>query len=387
MGASYINDLIAKDLIPQARQLAEEWALAQPNDVLAMQYEVMTRLFDGDAAAAEQSCYKALALAPDLPRNQANLGITLLSQGSYKKGLALYEQRYAQDLHAQDKVHLHGVLPEKQWHGEPLLGKRILMVGEQGFGDHIQFIRFACELHNLGASSVYAQVRTELVNLLSTVPGIDQVTSDLPNQDDYDVWCPMLSLPFLLQLSAPRAPLHSPYIFSFAELQLRWSQQLLQWFPNKPVIGIVWAGNPGNSVDGRRSLSTAAMLKIVQTKGNAAAVSLQKGDAALEMLDIQCSKGMIPLLDMLNLFCDTAAVIANLDLVISVDTAVAHLAGAMGKEVWLLLPKGPDWRWGLQGNSTPWYPTMRLYRQTIAGNWDDVLSEVCADLQLRYTAN
>lgn len=385
MEATYINDLIARDHIPQARHLAEEWTVAQPNDVLAMQYEVMTRLFDGDVEAAMQSCYKALALAPELPRNKANLGITLLSQGRYNEGLALYEQRYAQDMHAKDKVMFLGVSPEKQWHGDPLWGKRILLVGEQGLGDHIQFIRFACELRAVGALSVYAQVRPDLVDLLCTVPGIDQVTSNPPDQDTYDVWCPMLSLPFLLQLSAPRAPLHSPYIFPSTELQLRWSQQLHQWFSNKPKIGIVWAGNPGNSVDGRRSISTAAMLQIVQAKGNAVAVSLQKGDAALDMLDVQCAQGMIPLLDMLNLFSDTAAAIANLDLVISVDTAVAHLAGAMGKEVWLMLPKGPDWRWGLQGNSTPWYPTMRLYRQTMASNWDSVLSQVCTDLQLRYS--
>ena len=379
-----ISELIQKDQIGHARQRAEDWVRHAPHDLLAWQYEVMTRLFDGDAEASEKSCRQALQLAPDLPRNKANLGLTLMTQGRYAEGLPLYEERYARELNATDKVSFHDVDVNRKWYGESIVNKRILLVGEQGLGDQIQFIRFASELHALGAKEVHARVHPALVGLLSSTPGVDFTFSEKTDPESYDIWCPILSLPLLLQLKSAPNPAHLPYLTAHKNLSLAWGQQLSDWFQKRPVIGMVWAGNPGNSVDGRRSLKTEQMLTLLQARGHAVAVSLQLGNTGMELLNQQCANGMVPLLDMLTDFSDTAAVVSHLDLIISVDTAVAHLAGALGKEVWLLLPKGPDWRWGLKHVSTPWYPSMRLFRQPTAGDWGAVLIEVSDALRTRY---
>jgi ADP-heptose:LPS heptosyltransferase len=156
----------------------------------------------------------------------------------------------------------------------------------------------------------------------------------------------------------------------------QWRQQISSWAGSKPTLGVVWAGSPGNSVDARRSLSATDMLAMLSERGDTVALSLQMGAPGMAQLAEQCAAGIIPLLDLLKDFSDTAAIIERLDLVISVDTAVAHLAGALGKPVWLLLPAGPDWRWGLLDERTDWYPSMRIFRQPQAGDWQSVIDAV-----------
>jgi hypothetical protein len=342
---------------------------------LAQQYQGLTRLYCGDTSGAETSFRQALALDPDLPRNRANLGIALMAQGRYAEGLPLYESRYAANIIAHDRVSFPGLAPERQWHGEPLAGRRLLLVREQGYGDQIQFIRFAQQLHALGAGRVLAWVAPGLAALFSSAAGLDAVTEDAPSIDDYDLWCPLLSLPLLLGITAPQAPDTLPYLQAPAR-SAHWRQQIAGWAQGRPTVGVVWAGSPGNSVDARRSLPTALMLEMLAARNGRIAVSLQMAPTGMDQLETQCRAGIIPLLDMLNDFSDTAAVIEQLDLVISADTAVAHLAGALGKPVWLLLPAGPDWRWGQGGESTAWYPTMRIFRQPAPGDWQSVIGEV-----------
>ena len=385
---SEVTQLIQQNQILEARSLAEIWVLDSDHDrLLALQYAGMTQLFCGDALAAEQSFRSALAIEPDLPRNLANLGIALMTQGRYAEGLALYEARYAQGIHATDKVSFTGMDPLKQWRGERLDGKCILLVGEQGFGDHFQFIRFASELRAAGAAKVMAHVRPELADLLSTAPDVDAIFCESPSPEAYDLWCPLLSSLLCLHLPCAQQPTHTPYLWAPPNRVLAWQQQMAAWVQNKPKIGLVWAGSPGNSVDARRSLSTDQMLTLVESCKKWAFFSLQLGHAGMDALNVQCANGIIPLLDLLTDFTETAAVIANLDLVISVDTAVAHLAAAMGKTVWLLLPAGPDWRWGLNETTTPWYPSMRIFRQSVTGNWSGVLQSVCAALQAKFNPN
>ena len=380
---SEIDTLLKNDLVLEARKLAEEWAANTSDDhVLALQYAGMSQIFCGDALAAEQTFRAALTLDPDLPRNVANLGMALMTQGKYKEGLPLYEARYARGILANEKSSFADMDSARQWMGEPLHGKRLLLIGEQGFGDQIQFIRFAAELRSLGASQIIAQLRPELANLLSTAPCVDRVLTDTPTSDAFDLWCPLLSTALHLQLEQSLQPLHLPYLFAPQERNRAWQQQLQTWFQDKPKIGLVWAGSPGNSVDGRRSLPFSHVLKLLKIFTGAAIVSLQIGTSGMESLDLQCSNGMIPLLDLLTDFSETAAVIENLDLVISVDTAVAHLAGALGKPVWLLLPAGPDWRWGLHEATTDWYPSMQIFRQTQPGDWNSVIASVERALQL-----
>jgi hypothetical protein len=377
-----INALIQQDLLIEARLLAEKWmADAGTDTLLSLQYAGMTQIFCGDASAAEQSFRSALAIAPDLPRNIANLGMALMTQGRYSEGLPLYEARYAQGIQAADKVSFAGMDPHRQWQGETLVGKRVLLIGEQGYGDHFQFIRFAAELRASGACKIMALVRPALLGALSTALCVDYLYSEMPDPDEYDLWCPLLSSLLHLQISSARAPAHTPYLFALPHQTALWHERINTWGQHKPKVGLVWAGSTGNSVDSRRSLSTHQALELVVSCTKLAFFSLQLGSAGMDALDRQCASGIIPLLDLLTDFTETAAAIANLDLIISVDTAVAHLAGAMGKPIWLLLPAGADWRWGQQGNATPWYPSMRIFRQKIAGDWRGVLQSVAKELQ------
>ncbi|MDB5802677.1 MAG: repeat protein [Rhodocyclales bacterium] len=375
MSQAAIDGLLRQGLVIEARTQVDTWLASEPERLLALQYQGLTRLYCGDAAGAEASFRKALALAPELPRNSANLAIALMAQGLYGEGLPLYESRYASDIVAHDRVSFAALPPERQWRGETLAERRLLLVREQGYGDQIQFIRFAPRLHTLGASRVTAWVSPGLAALLSSVEGLDAISEGMPAADEYDLWCPLLSLPLLLGINAPQAPDKLPYLRSPARTA-HWQQQIASWAQERPTVGIVWAGSPGNSVDARRSLPAELMLDMLRERNGRVAVSLQLAPLGMEQIEQQCRDGIIPLLDMLSDFSDTAAVIEQLDLIISVDTAVAHLAGALGKPTWLLLPAGPDWRWGRQGERTDWYPSMRIFRQPTPGDWGSVVQAV-----------
>jgi Glycosyltransferase family 9 (heptosyltransferase) len=376
MSQARVEALLQQLQLDAALNLLDEWLQREPHSTLALQYQGLTQLWLGDAVAAEVSFRAALALDPELPRNQANLGVSLLAQQRYAEGLPLYEAR-----DQVDGQRFPGLAAQRRWQGEALAGRRLLLVREQGFGDQIQFIRFAAELKSLGASAVIASVSPGLSSLLASAPGVDALSEgDIPSEA-YDLWCPLMSLPCLLGIEAPRAPNSLPYLQAPAAQRQHWQQRIDAWAGDKPRIGVVWAGSAQSSIDARRSLPTALMLEMLQAGGVAAAFSLQVGDAALTLLDQQIAAGLIPLFDLLQDFADTAAVIEQLDLVISVDTAVAHLAAAVGKPVWLLLPVGADWRWGQSGEHTPWYPSMRIFRQTQCGNWHDVALSVATELQ------
>lgn len=375
MNQMEVEALLKQGLATEANAQVDAWLAHEPGLLLALQYQGLARLYCGDARGAEASFRQSLAIAPGLPRNHANLGIALMAQGRYAEGLPLYEARYASNMVAHDRVSFAGLTAQRQWHGEPLAGRRLLLVREQGYGDQIQFIRFAARLHALGASRVLAWVSPGLAALLSSVRGVDAISEGEPDADDYDLWCPLLSLPLLLGIDAPQSPDDIPYLHAPARTA-HWQTQIASWAQGRSTVGVVWAGSPGNSVDARRSLPTACMLEMLGARNGRVAMSLQLAPLGMDQLEQQCRNGIIPLLDMLNDFADTAAVIEQLDLVISVDTAVAHLAGALGKPVWLLLPAGPDWRWGLQGGGTAWYPSMRIFRQPVPGDWQSVIGSV-----------
>jgi hypothetical protein len=376
-----IHTLLQQNQLLQARELAEHWLNSAPENIeLAHQYAGMAQIFCGDVLDAERNFRAAIAINPESPRNIANLSIALLTQGRYTEGLPLYEFRYKQDATQANRVDFAIKNDPRQWRGESLTGKRLLLVGEQGYGDHFQFIRFAAELSVLGTSHISVFSRPELQQILASAPCIDQVMFEPPPPEDYDLWTPMLSTLLHLHIRAPQEPSCLPYLFANPEKETRWHHQLQQWAGNKPKIGIVWAGSPGNSIDARRSLRTNQMLSLVKHCPFASFFSLQLGDAGFDQLPEQCSLGIIPLLDLLDDFSDTAAAIACLDLVISVDTAVAHLSAAMGKPTYLLLPTGADWRWGQHLSSTAWYPSIKIFRQTTPGNWEPVIQHVTQDL-------
>ncbi len=376
-----IEALLADGRLEEARTHAEAWLAREPEALLGWQLLGNLRLFLSEPEGAEAAYRRALELDPLLARNRANLAMALLAQGRYREAWPLYEARFDPTLAAHDRVGFAGLPDATRWQGEALAGRRILLVREQGFGDQIQFMRLASRLRARGAANILLLAAPPLCGLDYGPCGIDAVTPTLPPPGDHDCWSPLLSLPLYLDLDAPAPPPALPYLRAPADCRALWRRQIDAWAGGNASFGLVWAGSPGNAVDGRRSLPLDAVLRLLEARGRAVPFSLQLGAPGMERLAEQCARGLVPLLDMLRDFTDTAAAIERLDLVITVDTAVAHLAGALGRPVWLLLPKGADWRWGQQGETTPWYPGARLFRQRTAGDWDEVMARVATALK------
>jgi hypothetical protein len=254
---------------------------------------------------------------------------------------------------------------------------------EQSIGDTIQFIRFIPLVLRRGGK-VIVECQASLRRLFQDQWGVQQWLIPDDPMPDCDVYCPLLSLPLALgatpQSMAQSMPADGPYLTADARRREIWRSKLSDGGAAGGVkAGLVWAGNPSEPADPLRSLSLGQYSPLANIQG-VRFVSLQKGWAAGQARD---SKGEIVLTDFtdeLSDFADTAALIAELDLVITVDTAVAHLAGALGKPVWTLLPYAPHWRWLLKGQTTPWYPTMRLFRQATRGEWGDVVGLVADEL-------
>jgi tetratricopeptide (TPR) repeat protein len=320
----------------------------------------------GNFDAAVTAGRTAIQLAPDLAAAHWNLSHTLLVLGDLAAGFAEYEWR----IHCPPPVAPPPPPPGvERWIGQPLAGKTILLQAEQGLGDTIQFIRYARLLEDRGAK-VILQCPQSLASLLRTVPGIAALANGTLTADFF---CPLMSLP----LRAGEYPNQIPYIAADPGLTAKW-QALVGDQRDVLNVGLVWAGGPAYANDRKRSVPLSAMAPLAAVPC-ARFHSLQVGRAAGQIQSTQ----QLPIADHAQLiqdFADTAALIDHLDLVITVDTAVAHLAGAMGKPVWVLLPRVPDWRWMLDRADTPWYPTMRLFRQRRDGEWAPVIEAIVEEL-------
>jgi len=296
---------------------------------------------------------RAISIQPDYPEAQYNVGILHLLLGDMERGWQEYRWRPTR------------IVPTgaPMWQGEDLRGKTLGLISEQGFGDTIQFVRYVPMLEERGAR-VWLLCRAELARLLEPIVAVVRSGEALP---DYDFCCPLLDLPMLFGTRVGNIP--SPIAYLRGETGGRKSE--------KPRIGLVWAGSPRHREDLRRSMRFEQM-KPLCTLPNIEWVNLQVGPPAQQAEGSTVVGPGMALRD----FTDTRAVIESLDLVITVDTAVAHLAGAMGKVVWVLLPKVPDWRWLLEREDSPWYPSMRLFRQPSWGDWDSVMKRVVDALSL-----
>jgi len=332
-----------------------------------------------DEAAA--SYRNAILHKPDYPDPHANLATVLLAQGDMAAGWREYEWRWKMP----QMIPGRRCFAQPQWRGEAAEGRTLLIHAEQGFGDTLQFCRYAT-LAAAAGLRVIIEAPKPLVRLLRSLSGVDlvmQYGADLPA---FDFHCPMLSLPLALGTTVATIPGATPYLCADAARAAFWRARLSAIAGDGPRIGLVWAGNPGvclpakAAMDRRRSLSLEQMAPLVEIPGMHF-FNLQKDGPA--------SPGRFPLVDVMGEmgdFADTAALIVNLDLVISVDTAVAHLAGALGKPVWLLNRFDTCWRWLTGRRDSPWYPTLRLYRQPRPGDWGAVLAEVARDLRDREWA-
>jgi tetratricopeptide (TPR) repeat protein len=323
---------------------------------------------------AQTAYERALRLQPDFPLAHWNRALVLLLKGDYRQGWAEWEWRWR----SSEFQPYRRSFPQPRWGGESLNGRRILLYAEQGFGDTLHFVRYAPLLAGQGGR-VVLQCQPELVRLLRRMPGIERVVSTDELPPDFDVHCPLLSVPGLVNTMPETIPASVPYLSADEAQAEQWRARIAAQAraDTKLKVGLSWGGRP--LPDPGRSVPLSALAPLAEVSG-VWFISLQKGDAAKEAdappAGMRLANWTQDLLD----FSDTAALIANLDLVITIDSAVAHLAGAMGKPVMLMLPFSADWRWMLGRSDSPWYPTMRLFRQTRAGDWSTCINQIAQAL-------
>jgi tetratricopeptide (TPR) repeat protein len=323
----------------------------------------------GNFGQALNSYERAIQTAPQRADYQWNRGLLLLRLGDLKAGFAEHEARWQMPAIAPHSF------SQPLWDGTNLQGQRILLHSEGGFGDTLQFIRYVPLVAEQGGS-VRIVCYQDLIPLFRQLPKVDQLASwdaDLP---DFDVHAPMMSLPYLFGTTLDTIPARVPYLQPPDILPFTLTVSSDTYLK----VGINWGGNPRYKRDRRRSCSLQQFLPLLKIP-QVIFYSLQKGPRALELEQFPGKLPIQNLSTQIQDFSDTAAAIAQLDLIITTDTSVAHLAGALGRPVWVLLDFVPDWRWMLEREDSPWYPTMRLFRQNRPGDWNGVLERVVLALQ------
>jgi tetratricopeptide (TPR) repeat protein len=329
---------------------------------------------EGRPAAAMEAFDRALAIAPADAEIRFARALTLLRGGDFGRGLAEYEWRW--DTRAQRAG--RRTFAQPQWRGEDVAGRTILLHAEQGLGDTIQFARYAALAAERGAR-VLLEVQPALVRLLSGLDGVERVLARGEALPAFDLHCPLLSLPLALATTPATIPAAIPYLRAEPERAAAWRARLEQ----RPGfrVGIAWQGNPHSIADLGRSAPLAAFAPLAAVPG-VRLIALQKGPGSEQLAALPAVEDLGNGLDPgPDAFLDTAAAMMALDLVVSVDTAAAHLAGALGRPVWIALKSVPDWRWLLDRADTPWYPTARLFRQRQPGDWPGVFAAIAAALK------
>ena len=338
----------------------------------------MGRLQDAEAAYR-----RALELKPDHTDTKLNLGILLLTLGRYGEGWPNYNAGHTPDTKARRDMRPPFSFPE--WQGEALAGKSLVVVIEQGAGDNVQFVRYAPLLKAHGLTRLSYFQPGAFIPLLATAHGIDLITPDSAAIEAHDYWSFPLSLPQHLGTMLDSIPDTLPYLWALPERVEKWRARLPASGPGGDMrVGLVWKGNPDHMNDANRSLPHLSVLAPLWQVPGISFVSLQKGQGEDEARQPPPGQPLLHLGDDIADFADTAAIVAQLDLVISVDSAAAHVAGALGKPVWVLLPGfGTDWRWLLEREDSPWYPgAMRLFRQPHdATSWDGTVARLAAALR------
>jgi tetratricopeptide (TPR) repeat protein len=403
--------VVLHDLARYGEALAahDQAVAARPDDAAALDNRAVTlhKLRRLEDALASHDL--AIAARPDYAEAWANRGITLYDLRRFDEALASYDRAIALRADYADAHFLKGLaslvtgdlargwagyewrhkapvarltpreLPRPLWLGDDdLAGKTILLHGEQGFGDSIQFCRYVPLVAARGAR-VVLEVEQPLCGLMQSLPGVAQIVAKGDHTGDalpdYDLHCPLPSLPLAFATRLETIPANGPYLRAPEQTMAQWSRRL--GASRGLRVGLAWAGNPNHVRDRERSMLADHLLPLLDI--DASFVSLQKQLRAGEA-EMLARAGIRDVSDDLHDFTDTAALIAQLDLVIAVDTGVAHLAAALGKPVWILVTHAPDWRWLLDRDDSPWYPTVRLFRQDEGRDWTDVVARVRAAL-------
>jgi tetratricopeptide (TPR) repeat protein len=349
----------------RAIELEPESAETQKNLGHALRYQ---RQFD----AADVAYRRALELQPDFAEARFGQAQQRLLLGDFAHGWPLYESRW--DAFRSEQR----TFPQPTWNGEPFPHQRLLIHAEQGFGDAIQFVRYASLAAERGGEVLVECPRT-LAGLFHSVEGVREVIAAGDPLPPFDLHLPMLSLPLVFRTTPEAVPQKVPYLQADPERIDQWRVRLggrqRSW-----RVGLAWQGNRKTILLRKRDVTLRSLLPLWDVKG-VEFVSLQIGPGAQQIQELPGGSEIIDPTPNIHDFADTAALMTNLDLMISVDTSVAHLAGALGRPVWTLISFVPDWRWGLESEDTLWYPTMRLFRQPVPDDWDSVIQRVAGQLE------
>jgi len=332
----------------------------------------ITHWLEGRVGKAAECFERVRELAPENTEARTFLGYLHLLQGNFPLGLIEHECRWSTPHFLRHRRQL----PQPLWRGEPLEGSRILLHAEHGLGDTLQFVRYVPLVQARGGK-VVLEVQPRLHRLLAETPGATGVVRRGGTLPEVDWQCPLLSLPLAFATNLNSIPAMIPYIHPDPARVTAWGERMA----GKALrIGLVWGGSPTFPHERWRSIPLEQLAPLTNLEGTTF-YSLQMGPAAVQVKQLGSRVRLIDLQYEQEDLADTAAIVANLGLVISVDTSVAHLAGAMGKPLWVLLHKSPDWRWLLEREDSPWYPTARLFRQSTLGNWQDVVARVTGELR------
>ncbi len=352
--------------LQQALRVSPDFAEAYNNLGLILQEQ-------GKTQEAIASLQRAVRLNPNYVAAHINLALSWLVMGNFEQGWPEYEWRWKSEGYSAPN------LRQPLWDGTALKGRTILLHAEQHFGDTFQFIRYA-ELVKQYGGRVCVVCPGALMQVLANCAGIDQLIAEGNPLPYFDVHAPFLSLPRILGTTLDTIPAKVPYLTAQVDLIERWRDRLSSL--NGPKIGICWQGTTTLRTARLKALPLKNFAPLAQS--GAQLISLQKDVATEQLEQAGFAVNQLAALDEAGAFLDTAAVMMNVDLIISCDTSVAHLAGALGVPVWVPLPFASDWRWLLHREDSPWYPTMRLYRQPEPGNWQAVFQRMAADLRTHF---
>jgi hypothetical protein len=322
----------------------------------------------GDPEGGIPFLLRSMQLAPEHPTAPFNLAVALLLKGDYLQGFKTYENRWNYE-------HLAGTLPkwsQPRWTGQDIQGKTVYIMGEQGHGDNIQFVRFVGDVIGRGAKVVLAVNQ----NLRPLLTGLDitHIVCDGEPLPEFDYWIPIMSIPGVIGTTLENLAPVQYYLTANKTLEQQWQQRL---GPKKRLrVGFCWSGRRDTWINRHKGMPFETMLELIQRNPNYEWINLQcdctaEEEAALAAAGVTSYPGSI------QSFADSAALIMNMDVVLSVDTAVAHLAGALGRPTWVMLSQfALDWRWLLNRDSSPWYSTATLFRQPTMGNWQSVTERI-----------
>jgi hypothetical protein len=323
----------------------------------------------GDPEGAIPFLQRSIQLAPSAVTPNFNLAVAYLLAGDYARGWPQYEHRW-------NFEHLAGTLPQflqTRWTGQDLKDKTILVCQEQGLGDVIQFVRFVFGLHSAGGR-VILQVNDNLAPLFAGSPVIHKIIDVAESPEGFDYWTPIMSLPGVMGVTLQNLPHQLQYLSARNDLVKIWQDELGP--KTQTRVGVCWSGRPDSWINQHKGVPFEIVLELIKRNPNIEWFNLQvecspEQETTLEEHQVKSFRGRV------RNFADTAALIHHMDVVISVDTAVAHLSGALGRPTWIPLNwYGPDWRWLLNRDSSPWYPSARLFRQPSLGDWNSVIDRI-----------